>query len=381
MKIALVNSDKLPCPPIRSGAVPLLIDQIATYLVRMGYSITVFSIQDPLLSNYEIKCGVEFIRCPQSRYIEEVLFHLENNFFNLIQVYNTPLWILPIKRVTPMSKITLSLHNLKLGHSVGDYESINIIEIVDHIITVSKFVAQDIISHYPASSNKITSLYTGEDPSHYISHFSDRGTGITKKMKGKLGIPLDYNVILFVGRLVSKKGCHHLIEAMRFVIKKNPKTALVIVGSKEIGTSIHTNYIHGLKERAKQISKHIHFTDFLPVNELPDYYTMSDVFVCPSQWQEPLARVHFEAMAAALPVVTTMRGGNPEVVINGKNGYVVEQYDNPKAFAKVICSLLRDESLRCRMGNINRKMIRKKMNFKSYAKNISHLYEKIINSK
>ncbi|WP_090797787.1 hypothetical protein [Paenibacillus sp. GP183] len=79
-------------------------------------------------------------------YIKKVLQHLENEFFDLIQVYNTPLWMIPIKKASPKSRLTLSLHNLKLGHQVGDIESRQFIEIVDHIVTVSKFVAEDIIS-------------------------------------------------------------------------------------------------------------------------------------------------------------------------------------------------------------------------------------------
>ncbi|WP_139305814.1 glycosyltransferase family 4 protein [Paenibacillus sp. GP183] len=111
------------------------------------------------------------------------------------------------------------------------------------------------------------------------------------------------------------------------------------------------------------------------------YYSMSDIFVCPSQWLEPLARVNYEAMAAGIPIVTSNRGGNPEVIIHGKNGLVVDQYDQPKAFAKAINKLLEDKKLRVKMGNLNRKLIRERYNFEKYALNISNLYMKILASK
>lgn len=51
-------------------------------------------------------------------------------------------------------------------------------------------------------------------------------------------IPHDYRIVLFVERLVEYKGCHHLINAMRYVKEKFPKTALVIVGSKGFGNKL-----------------------------------------------------------------------------------------------------------------------------------------------
>ena len=59
---------------------------------------------------------------------------------------------------------------------------------------------------------------------------------------------------------------------------------------------------------------------------------MGDLFVCSSQWNEPLARVHYEAMAAGIPIITTNRGGNAEVMNQGKNGIIIDDYDQPKAF-------------------------------------------------
>ncbi|MBD0381575.1 glycosyltransferase family 4 protein [Paenibacillus sedimenti] len=377
MKIALINSDLLPCPPIRSGAVPLLIHSIAPILARLDNTVTVFSIQDPSLPNYEMINHVEFIRFDRGQYIEEVLQHLNKHFFDIIQVFNTPRWILRIKNASPQSRLTLSLHNLMLGERLGDNESRKVVETIDYMITVSKFVAQHVVKQYPAASGKMTALYTGENASRYTPHFSNQGRVVALRMKRQLGIPDHFQVVLFVGRLEAKKGCHCLIEAMKMVRKQHPETALVIVGSKWFGDLSVNPYIRKIQRRARQVSKYIYFTNFLPVNGLPDYYTMSDVFVCPSQWQEPLARVHYEAMAAGLPIVTSNRGGNPEVIAHGKNGFVNNQYDKPEAFAKYINKLLKDKRLREKMGNINKKLIKNKYNFEQYALKLTRLYKKI----
>ncbi|SEC69642.1 spore coat protein SA [Paenibacillus sp. GP183] len=373
----MICLDSLPCPPIKSGAIELLIDRVAPYLVSTYDHVTVFSIQDPSLSNRETINHVEFIRFQRSKYLKEVLRYLENNFFDLIQVYNKPDWIFPIKKASPGSRLVLSLHNLILGNRVDDQVSQQAVDVVDHIVTVSQFVARDVVHRYPAAPGKITTIYTGDDHSLYTPHYSSLGSQIELRMKRAMGIPDDYLVILFVGRLIPKKGCHILIEAMKKVGEQHPKTALVIIGSKWYGEFSDNEYVKKIKKKSQKISEHIYFNNFISVNEITDYYTMSDILVCPSQWKEPLARVHYEAMAAGIPIVTTNRGGNSEVIVNGKNGYVIDQYDQAQAFVAAINKLLDSKRLREKMGYRNRKLIKNRYNFKRYALHLSKLYKEL----
>jgi len=53
---------------------------------------------------------------------------------------------------------------------------------------------------------------------------------------------------------------------------------------------------------------------------------VGDIFVCASQWNEPLARIHYEAMAAGLPIITTDRGGNAEIFEDNVNGIIIKDY-------------------------------------------------------
>lgn len=378
MKIALICPASLPCPPIRSGAIELTIDRAAPYLAKLNYNVTVFSIQDRSLNNCEKVNGVRFVRYPKKTYIQDVLVHLKNEFFDLIQVYNNHQWIWGIRKVARKSILVLSLHNLRLGHSTDDNKSIQIINTADHIVTVSKFLERDIVDRYPIASGKINTLYTGEDPSRYIPHFSQEGQKIKRQMKQELGIPHDYRIVIFVGRLVEYKGCHHLIQAMNKVKEQYPKTALVIVGSKGFGNSEINDYISKLKASASKISKHIYFTNFIPVSQISNYYTMSDIFVCPSQWEEPLARVLYEAMAAALPIVASNRGGISEVVLNGENGFIIDKFDQPFDFATAINKLLNDEKLMEKMGNTSRNLVCERYNFENYALKLAEIYNNLV---
>ncbi|MBA2938508.1 glycosyltransferase family 4 protein [Paenibacillus sp. CGMCC 1.16610] len=375
MKIALVCPDSLPCPPIKSGAIELLIDRMAPYLSRLGHSVTVFSIQDPSLSNDERMNGVRFIRYDQSTYFNDVLSYCEKRLFDVVQLFNRPNWVEEMKRAVPDARVYLSLHNLLINHETRDQAALQAYELADHLITVSKFVAQDIIKAIPAVSNKITTLYTGEDPKRFTPHFTREGKKIADKLKGELGIPPGFHVVLFVGRLLPKKGCHHLINAMKLVIRKYPKTALVIIGSKWYGDRTISTYVTKLRKRALAVSSYIYFTNFIPVDRLPSYYTMSDVLVVPSQWQEPLARVQYEAMAAGIPIISSNRGGNPELVQNEKNGCIIDLYTDPRAYAQAIITLLSNREKRIRIGRENRKLITDRYNFEKYAQRLSNLYE------
>ena len=98
------------------------------------------------------------------------------------------------------------------------------------------------------------------------------------------------------------------------------------------------------------------------------WYWTGDIFVCPSQWQEPLARVLYEAMASGLPIVTTKRGGNTEVISG--NGLVVENAEDPGEFAEKIAVLLDNPDLCRQMGEKGRAFAERKFGWARVAREI-----------
>ena len=61
-------------------------------------------------------------------------------------------------------------------------------------------------------------------------------------------------------------------------------------------------------------------------------------------------RVHYEAMAAGLPIVTTERGGNAEVIQLGENGLIVENPEDPANFVEKISEVLSNKVWMKKMG-------------------------------
>ncbi len=368
MRIALICTEKLPVPPIAGGAVQLYIEGIVPYLSGT-HQITIFSIQFPGLPERETRNNVRYIRVPGGSnkiYVNSLRTALDSSY-DLIHVLNRPRYVLELMDTFPGTRFSLSLHN-EMFHpeKLSDEEGIKCINRVEFINTVSKYIADTIANRFPIARSKLHVVYSGVDASLYTPVWSSDGLALKKKLKAIYGLQ-DYKVVLFVGRLSNKKGVDILLKAMDMVMRTNPKTALVVVGSKWYGKNETDDYTASLQILSKSITGRIIFTGFVPPSDIPRLYNIGDVFVCASQWNEPLARVHYEAMAAGLPIITTNRGGNAEVIQGFGNGIVLDDYSNPVAMARYISELLKNETACLKMGNIGRRLAEEKYSWKRVA--------------
>ena len=164
------------------------------------------------------------------------------------------------------------------------------------------------------------------------------------------GLGPDENVVLFVGRLVEKKGVDDLIQAFSLLpTSMQARTRLWIVGSGEQETALRAQGAHlGISEKITLWGK-------ISNNELPDFYAAADLFVGPSVMAtsgdtEGQGVVFLEAFAARLCVLATRIGGISEVVESGKTGLLVEPR-NPEMLANGIAKLLNNTNLRARLAS------------------------------
>ena len=94
------------------------------------------------------------------------------------------------------------------------------------------------------------------------------------------------------------------------------------------------------------------------VKQVENVYHTSDIVVVPSRWQEPLGLINLEAGACRKPVVATRVGGIPEVIHDGKNGYLVEPGDVGHLVARV-GQLINNPEERRAMGEAGRLQVEK----------------------
>lgn len=342
MKILLVCTEKLPVPCIRGGAIQTYIDGILPYLKR-EHEITVFSIADPDLPNQEVRNGIRYERATSDTsddYYQAVAKFVGGEKFDWIVIYNRPKYLPIVAKAAPDSRFLLSMHN-EMFHAkkIEPEEARMCLERVEKVVTVSKFIADGIAHLYPEYQHKLQPVYAGVDLNSFQPRWAD---GLAEKRKALLAAHglTDKQVVVSVGRLTEKKGPHVLIPAIAQVIKKHPSAVLLLVGSKWYGNNEENSYVREIKQKAKKMRSSVRLTGFIPPSQVADYFLLGDIFVCASQWEEPLARVHYEAMATGLCTITTARGGNPEVIIPEKNGIVIADYENPDAFAEKIDYLL-----------------------------------------
>lgn len=152
------------------------------------------------------------------------------------------------------------------------------------------------------------------------------------KFQGKL--------LISIGRLVPWKGFGELIALLPSLKAEFPDLKLLIAGG---GPLMQT-----LEKQAEDagLSDDVIFTGELPRDVLLRYIRVADVFILNSRY-EGLSHQMLEVMAVGVPVVATNVGGNPEVIEEGRNGYLVPPGDTALLRERV-AELLRDANLRAK---------------------------------
>ncbi|WDV44144.1 glycosyltransferase family 4 protein [Clostridiaceae bacterium M8S5] len=377
MKLAFICTEKLPVPPVAGGAIQIYIQGILPIL-SSKYNITIYSLEHKSLPSDEIMNSVRYVRVKgrtKDEYINNIKKHISTCKYDVIHVFNRPLWVLRLLKYAPESKFTLSLHNsMFLPKKVDSLRAKEIIEKVEFISTVSKFIADEVVSLYPQAKEKIHPVYSGVILDQYKTIW-DSENQHRVDIRKKLDIE-DKKVILYVGRLCKKKGTHIIMKSLKSIMKQRKDVAAVFVGSKWYGSNQTDDFIKKIQHISTTLDGPVIFTGFLPPAIIPHYYSIGDVFVCASQWDEPLARIHYEAMASGLPIITTNRGGNKEV-INDNNGIYIDEYDNPDVFSEKINYLLDNPSIRKSMGMEGRKLAEDEYNLNRTAKKLDELFESV----
>jgi glycosyltransferase involved in cell wall biosynthesis len=154
-------------------------------------------------------------------------------------------------------------------------------------------------------------------------------------------------VILYAGRLRSRKAVAVLVAAMPRVLAAVPGCRLVVVGDGEQHERL------AAAVRARGLTAHVELAGSLPRASAVARLAEADVFCLPSTY-EGLPLAILEAMAAGLPVVATAVAGNPEAVEDGVTGLLVPP-ESASALATALVSLLADPERRRLMGEAGRR--------------------------
>jgi glycosyltransferase involved in cell wall biosynthesis len=206
-----------------------------------------------------------------------------------------------------------------------------------------------------------------------VDHFA---SGKREKLRAR--IPKNTHLVLFVGRLVEKKGVEDLIKAFS-LLSDRTRTRLWIVGDGELKTE--------LERMAKEtgIVQQTTFWGRMPNEQLPDFYAAADLFVGPSVVAtsgdaEGQGVVFLEAMAAGLCILATRSGGILDVVDDTKTGALVEPRQ-PKQLAERMEQLLHDDRLRRTLARNAYDKVSKHYKWDKIATSFEKLYKNIVGAR
>jgi glycosyltransferase involved in cell wall biosynthesis len=174
--------------------------------------------------------------------------------------------------------------------------------------------------------------------------------------------------ILFIGRLIPRKGFQRVIRALPAVREKADYPFEVeVVGTGEAKERLDA------EAQKLGVSDLIKYVGTVPYEKLEQAYQYADVFVLTSL-SEGMPSVILEAMGCGLPVIASNVGGNNELVKDGENGFLVEG-DDVKDLANKLISLVNDQDLRSRMGIRSREKALS-YDWENIMKNYNELYLK-----
>ncbi len=157
--------------------------------------------------------------------------------------------------------------------------------------------------------------------------------------------------ILCVGNYVPRKGILYLIEAFSQIERQD--FSLHLVGNRKNNSSYYNQLNNAVK--TLKLTDCVVFHDGADQENIKQLYTSADIFVLPS-FKETFGIVFLEAMHYGLPIVTTNVSAMPELIEEGKNGFLVPTADS-QALAKAISKLIENPDLIKIMGEAGRKKV------------------------
>lgn len=182
--------------------------------------------------------------------------------------------------------------------------------------------------------------------------------------------------ILYLSNLYKAKGIFTLIKSIPEVIAQNKNVIFLIAGPWP-GNSIKKEVLNYIDKN--ELQKYIQFLGPIYREEKERLFQKSDIFVFPSQYPlEAFGLVNLEAMQAGIPVITTNIGAMPEMVIDGKTGFIIPP-QSPKILAEKICKLIANPDLRKKLGKEGKKRFEKQYTFQAYSSNVDQIFGDLFN--
>ena len=233
----------------------------------------------------------------------------------------------------------------------------------DRVVCASEWERDLIVHQYGVPEKRVSLVPCGVD--------TDIFRPIRRReARTRLGLPVDSQIVLFVGRIEPLKGIDIFLRAAA-CLKARPR--LVIVG----GDSKDVSRLEELRTLADSlgISERVSFVKAVPHEQMPLFYGAADACVIPSYY-ESFGLVALEAMACGVPVIASNVGGLRDTVRDGETGFLVP-CRAPGPFAERLELVLGSGELADSLGLIARSGV-ERFSWSSIASEVEQIYNELV---
>lgn len=265
--------------------------------------------------------------------------------------------------------IITSIRNIYYG-GFGRYFLFKLTEwCADRTTFVSRAALDRFVELKVVPAEKAVLIYNGLDTGRFYHGLSGNEKLAWRR---KQGLPGEGCLFLAVGSLTRQKGYGVLFKALRELKQKGFMFNLVIAGQGPLKQE--------LEAEVKELGLSGQVTFLGRSGKVPELMAWSDLLVLASFW-EGLPGVVLEAMASELPVVATAVGGTPELVVEGKTGYLV-QPSEPEQLARALEKVLElSTEERLALGQAGRARVEENFSLDKMVKAYETLYEETLREK
>ncbi|MCF6210151.1 MAG: TIGR03088 family PEP-CTERM/XrtA system glycosyltransferase [Gammaproteobacteria bacterium] len=243
--------------------------------------------------------------------------------------------------------------------------------LVNRYVALSRDTRQWLVCGNSVPSCKVVQLYNGVDTQRFRPYeTTDVGNlGVASGLQGRF-------IVGTVGRLSAEKDQLTLVQAFLILIDRDPvyrnQLGLVLIGDGGLRELIEKF----LQTRDDAVRRLV----WMPGarSDVPEIMRQLDLFVLPSQ-TEGVSNTILEAMASAVPVLATAVGGNPELVVDGETGSLVEPC-SPVAMADAIEHYLQNRAVVAEQGALGRKRVLAQFSIEGMVERYLALYSDVIGS-
>ena len=236
------------------------------------------------------------------------------------------------------------------------------LSMLSHTICVSQQVRKSLLKNFSLSPERTSVIYNSVDPNQYSK-------GEPSNIENEIPFSLGNRIVFAIpARLDALKGHRHLVSAVATIKSKIPNAVFLFLGDGPEEKNIRKT----LQEMALEDT--IWLLGFK--ENMIDFLSASNVLILPSL-SEGLPLSVLEGMSIGLPIIATSVGGLPELVVDGKTGYLAAPGDSAQ-LGNFIIELYNDKEKRERMGRASRIRVEERFNLQEMILQIEALYQRVL---